>query len=139
MHAINFWAPPLSTGQLFNSPDNFPYRRVGNPPRSPYSAVMTIADLVLSVSWMQYAVCRGRSELFFAPFSERPQARARREEIAASLCRICPVQQECQEYARQHREYGFWGGENELERHNAGFTLVDPIGLPDTRVKPKQR
>lgn len=91
---------------------------------------MTIADLVRSVSWMTQAICRGRTELFFPPFSERPEARARREAIASSLCRVCPVQQQCREHARQNHEYGFWGDENELERHNAGFELIDPIGLP---------
>lgn len=93
-------------------------------------AVMTTAALALCVDWMAQAICRGRSELFFPPFAERPQARERREKIAASLCRNCPVNQQCMDYGRQHREYGFWGGENELERHNAGFTLDDPIGLP---------
>lgn len=92
-------------------------------------AAMTTA-LALCVDWMAQAICRGRSELFFAPYAERPQARERREKIAASLCKSCPVHDQCLQYARDNREYGFWGGENELERHNAGFTLDDPIGLP---------
>ena len=91
---------------------------------------MTTAELAFSITWMADAICRGRSELFFPRFAERPQARVKREQIAARLCSVCPVREQCQEYARQNREYGFWGGENELERHNAGFTLDDPIGLP---------
>ena len=39
------------------------------------------------------------------------------------------VKDTCREYARQHREYGLWGGESEEERHLAGFTLAAPIGL----------
>ena len=33
------------------------------------------------------------------------------------------------EWAREHREYGFWGGESEEERHLAGFTVAAPIGI----------
>lgn len=91
---------------------------------------MTIGDVLLSVTWMANAICRGRSELFFPKFAERPESRARREKIAASLCAICPVQQECKEYGRQNHEYGFWGGENELQRHEAGFLIDEPIGVP---------
>jgi hypothetical protein len=32
-----------------------------------------------SVNWMDDAVCKGRTKLFFAPKAERPQARVRRE------------------------------------------------------------
>jgi WhiB family redox-sensing transcriptional regulator len=28
-----------------------------------------------------------------------------------------------------HREYGYWGGESEEERHLAGYTLTAPIGI----------
>jgi WhiB family redox-sensing transcriptional regulator len=31
--------------------------------------------------------------------------------------------------ARDNREYGFWGGENEEERHLAGYELTAPIGV----------
>ena len=79
--------------------------------------------------WKQAAVCKGRTALFFAPKAERPQARERREEKARRLCLRCPVQEPCHEFARQHREYGFWGGENEEERHLAGFTVSAPIGI----------
>jgi WhiB family redox-sensing transcriptional regulator len=33
------------------------------------------------------------------------------------------------EFAREHHEYGFWGGESEDERHAAGFRLIAPIGV----------
>jgi WhiB family redox-sensing transcriptional regulator len=39
------------------------------------------------------------------------------------------VNSTCQEYARDHHEYGFWGGESEDERHAAGFRLIAPIGV----------
>jgi WhiB family redox-sensing transcriptional regulator len=79
--------------------------------------------------WKRDAECKGRTNLFFAPKAERPQARERREAKARRLCLRCPVQAACQEFARQHREYGFWGGENEEERHLAGFTVSAPIGI----------
>jgi len=82
-----------------------------------------------SANWMDGAVCKGRTKLFFAPKAERPQARVRREAQARLLCRTCPVAEHCQVFARDSREYGFWGGESEEERHLAGFTVAAPIGI----------
>lgn len=82
-----------------------------------------------SEDWRASAACRGETRLFFPPKAERPQARARRETKALRLCHDCPVQTPCQEFARQHREYGFWAGESEEERHLAGFTVAAPIGI----------
>lgn len=80
-------------------------------------------------SWKQYAVCKGRTTLFFPPRAERPQARARRERNARRLCNDCPVQDLCRESARANHEYGFWGGESEEDRHLAGYTVSAPIGI----------
>lgn len=79
--------------------------------------------------WKQHSVCAGRTNLFFPPRAERPQARARRERHARRLCISCPVQVQCQEAARANHEYGFWGGESEEERHLAGYTVSAPIGI----------
>lgn len=81
------------------------------------------------VDWQDYAKCKGRTELFFAKKAERPQARERREARARTLCMSCPVQNECRSWAREHREYGFWAGENEEERHLLGYTVSAPIGI----------
>jgi WhiB family redox-sensing transcriptional regulator len=80
-------------------------------------------------NWMDNAACRGQADLFFAPRAERPQARVRREARARRVCAICPIARQCQEFARENREYGFWGGESEEERHLAGFTVPAPIGV----------
>lgn len=80
-------------------------------------------------AWMDRAACRGLTDIFFAPLAERPQTRHRREEAARRVCRSCPVMSPCREFARQHREYGVWGGESEEERHSAGFRLLAPIGI----------
>ncbi|MSW12837.1 MAG: hypothetical protein F2517_01945 [Actinobacteria bacterium] len=68
-------------------------------------------------------------KLFFAPNAERPQARQRREIKAQKLCLLCSVQANCLKFAREHHEYGYWGGESEEQRHLAGFTVAAPIGI----------
>lgn len=85
-------------------------------------------------NWMQNAECAGKTSLFFAPLAERPQARARREAKAIELCKQCVARVECRDYARDNREFGFWGGENEEERTIAGFPVPNPIGARRRRA-----
>lgn len=87
-------------------------------------------------SWRDDAACRGQTKLFFPKKAERPQARARREAKAQRLCDECPVQDPCRDFARSNREYGFWAGESEEERHLLGYTVAAPIGVRarDARV-----
>jgi WhiB family redox-sensing transcriptional regulator len=84
-------------------------------------------------NWMAEAACRGRTELFFPPAGERPQARVRREAEARKLCEGCPVEGICRGYARVHREHGFWGGESEDERILAGYVPPHAIGIARLR------
>lgn len=79
--------------------------------------------------WMTDAACRGLSHLFFPDAAERPQSRAHREAMARRVCGQCAVLDTCRDYARQHHEYGLWGGESEDERHDAGYRLIAPIGV----------
>jgi WhiB family transcriptional regulator, redox-sensing transcriptional regulator len=79
-------------------------------------------------AWMTHAACQGQSDLFFPPVAERPQARVRREAKAAAVCAVCPVLAPCRLYARLNREYGFWGGESEEARCDAGYPVPSPIG-----------
>ena len=88
-----------------------------------------------SLGWTRYANCKGKTKLFFAPKAERPQARARREAKAKSLCDGCMVRSECREFARTNREYGYWGGESEEERHVLGFTVAAPIGIRGAKYR----
>jgi WhiB family redox-sensing transcriptional regulator len=53
----------------------------------------------------------------------------RREAQARFVCRSCAVLDECRAYAREHREYGFWGGESDDDRALAGYVVPWPIGL----------
>ncbi len=91
------------------------------------TAVDTLAGPVGPIEWMETAACSGHSELFFAPFAERPEARVRRESAAKLICNICASMQSCRDYARVNRELGFWGGESESERADAGFPPTTPI------------
>ena len=77
--------------------------------------------------WMPQGACRGKSELFFAPFAERPEARVRREAQARAICQTCASMAPCRSYARANRELGFWGGESAAERAAAGFAPTTPI------------
>jgi len=70
-------------------------------------------------TWQPVALCRGNhSHLFFPPSTtERKDERERRELRAKSICRVCPVVDECLEYAIAIKEpYGIWGGLTESER-----------------------
>jgi WhiB family redox-sensing transcriptional regulator len=79
--------------------------------------------------WMDTGACKGLTHLFFPPAAERPQARERRESSARHVCGSCSVRMMCMDFARDHHEYGYWGGESEDERHAAGFRLIAPIGV----------
>ncbi len=93
-------------------------------------AIDTLSSLVFTgpLSWTVDAACDNRTELFFAPAGERPEARVVRENKARAICMECPVLQPCRDWAREQREYGFWGGESEEERMAAGFAVPDPAG-----------
>ena len=91
----------------------------------------TVSNLIFTgpLAWTADAACVGQSNLFFAPPGERPETRVLREARARAVCRACAALEPCREWAREHREYGFWGGESEEERHRAGFTVPAPIGI----------
>ena len=90
----------------------------------------TVSSIVFTgvLEWTADSACSGRTELFFAPAGERPEARVVREAEARAICRECPVLLECRDWAREHREYGFWGGESEEERAAAGYRVDMPVG-----------
>jgi WhiB family transcriptional regulator, redox-sensing transcriptional regulator len=80
---------------------------------------VTVAVRTTGVAWQRRAACRGpEAALFFAPTvpEQRPEREAR-EARAKAICRECPVQVECLDYALRIREqHGIWGGFNEAER-----------------------
>lgn len=87
-----------------------------------------VTPLSSRAEWRSDAACGGRTELFFAPHAERADVRERRESQARVLCGACPVLEACRTWAREGREYGFWGGESEEERAAAGYAVALPIG-----------
>jgi WhiB family redox-sensing transcriptional regulator len=74
-------------------------------------------------NWERYARCAGLQTDFF--FSEDEEDRA----YAKSICRRCPVEDDCLAHAIQQRELGgVWGGRTESER----FELMGiPTQAPD--------
>ena len=93
-------------------------------------AAESIAGLVFTgpLQWAEQASCRGESRLFFAPAGERPETRNVRESKARAVCNNCAVLTSCRQWAREQREYGFWGGESEEERAAAGYRVDMPVG-----------
>lgn len=94
------------------------------------SATDTMSSLVFTgpLTWTDGAACRGQNELFFAPAGERPETRSIREAKARAVCMNCAVIEPCRSWARENREYGFWGGESEEERAAAGYRVDMPVG-----------
>ena len=73
----------------------------------------------LDRSWQMRGLCRGNhSYLFFPPSQvERKEERERREHKAKAICGVCPVQEDCLNFAVEIKEpYGIWGGLTETER-----------------------
>lgn len=71
--------------------------------------------------WQLRAACRGpQSAVFFPPTApERRDEKRFREASAKAICKTCPVQSECLDYALQIREqHGIWGGLSEAERRS---------------------
>lgn len=71
-------------------------------------------------SWFDDAACKGKSGLFFAPAGESHAAAATRTHAARVVCACCPVSEQCRDAGRAGREFGIWGGEDEIERARAG-------------------
>jgi len=63
-------------------------------------------------AWHREAVCRGQGVGYWVRDSRMASYRAQK-----ALCAICPVRQDCLEFALARPELvGCWGGTNELER-----------------------
>lgn len=77
-------------------------------------------------SWQLRGLCRGMdSDVFFHPDRERGAERRDREDRAKSVCRGCPVIEQCRDHALSaHEPYGIWGGLTVTERTQL---LHDPL------------
>ena len=74
------------------------------------------------MTWRDRAACIGiDTEIFFATAPRGAHRRdgeeaARDRESAKRVCRVCPVADECLEWAIKHGEHGVWGGTDEDDR-----------------------
>jgi WhiB family redox-sensing transcriptional regulator len=91
-------------------------------------SALALTTFASSEAWTARAACAGRTDLFFPPHLERPNRRANREAEARTVCLACPVLAPCRAWARARGEYGFWGGESEEERAEAGYPVALPVG-----------
>lgn len=68
--------------------------------------------------WQARGACRGLNiDLFFHPDRQRGAVREAREARAKSVCRRCPVMDQCRRHALMVQEpYGVWGGLSESDR-----------------------
>ena len=79
-------------------------------------------------NWMDFAVCRGKSHLFFPPASVIGRARSKITKEALIICATCPVVEPCRLYGIQTQSSGIWGGETEEQRAKRGLPVsVNPI------------
>lgn len=90
------------------------------------SAVGSPAGAVPPAQWPAFALCKGKTHLFFGAPGERPSKRKKRETLARSYCLVCPVMEPCRDAARDARENGLWGDENEEERAALGYAPRAP-------------
>lgn len=69
--------------------------------------------IYIDADWPQEAICNQTDpEIFFPRKGEDHTANK-----AKHICRQCPVQTQCLDYALKHNEhYGIWGGYNDTER-----------------------
>lgn len=83
---------------------------------------------IQSLDWLNEAVCKGKTSLFFTPAErETKRDKDKRELIAMSHCDQCPVKEPCRQYGRENNELGIWGGENEEMRWQAGYLRTNVI------------
>jgi WhiB family redox-sensing transcriptional regulator len=64
---------------------------------------------------------------FYSYEGEPTAARNAREDVAKSICQVCPIQAACLDGALDRREpYGVWGGLTAAERNNVLFRRAIP-------------
>jgi WhiB family redox-sensing transcriptional regulator len=80
-----------------------------------------VSAIAVHTSWESRALCRDvDAGCFIPPLREESDTeRHTRERAAKRVCAMCPVRQECLDYALRMREpFGIWGGLSEVERRD---------------------
>lgn len=70
--------------------------------------------------------CSYYPHLFHSPdegYSDHGARRRERTRRAVLLCRSCPIVRPCRQWARDHGEYGIWGGETDRQRIATGHAV----------------
>lgn len=76
--------------------------------------------------WREEAACRGVPNDWF--FVEANFG------LARQVCRRCPVQSDCLEYATKTRSFGIWAGTGSAERGLYDMTVSSGEGRPAKRT-----
>lgn len=66
-----------------------------------------------ALDWQDEAACKGYAGVFFPPPEERATRKAKREALALQICAVCPVIDECHQFARRGDQWaygGVWAG-----------------------------
>jgi WhiB family redox-sensing transcriptional regulator len=79
---------------------------------------LSLADSGDELGWQEQAACRDYDNLlFFGEEGESELEKQSRESHAKAICRTCPVQEPCLEFAMDtNQKYGIWGGLSDKER-----------------------
>jgi WhiB family redox-sensing transcriptional regulator len=77
-----------------------------------YGPAQLAADL--AADWKSRAACSGYPNSLFFPSTDDIESQVER---AVAICQVCPVTEECLEYAFEtNQRAGIWGGTTEEER-----------------------
>lgn len=72
------------------------------------------------MDWMREAACADKPVEWWFPLPKKVPREYEEQtyspEKARSICRGCPVQQDCLEYALNRNDSGVWGGYTQRER-----------------------
>ena len=95
-------------------------------------ALDTVSNLIFTgpLTWTTDGACVGQTNPSSSPqLGSVPRPACYTKARARAVCRSCPVLEPCRDWAREHREYGFWGGwETEEERATARYRVDMPVG-----------
>ena len=78
-------------------------------------------------AWMADGVCRRNRipvDVFFPAAESGTQQRLQRDAI--SICRSCPVVEQCRDYAIEHHLVGVWGATTERQRRHLRALSTGP-------------
>lgn len=83
--------------------------------------------------WVEQARCKDEDIHLFFILRGDPLQRSKRQ-AAYNICRSCPVQRECLDYAMVNHEVGIWGGTSDNDRR-----MLRRTHAYTTKVKPRKR